>query len=147
MYPDERNAFYREYDDQAYTVEPFFLSYLTLEIPFEFVMGTICTLFLVIPGFPSTLPLEPRSDSHIDTVGSFFLVLFEVFCFVNCGESLGIMFCTLFNHSGLSVNFTSIVNSLFTCMAGYFVFADVLIIVLSLPRCPVFYEDSITSQY
>jgi hypothetical protein len=56
----------------------------------------------------------------LDTVGSFFLVMFEVFCFVNCGESLGIMFCTMFNHSGLSVNFTSIVNSLFTSMAGYF---------------------------
>jgi hypothetical protein len=52
-------------------------------------------------------------------VGSFFLVVFEVFCFVNCGESLGIMFCTLFDHSGLSVNFTSVVNCLFTCMAGY----------------------------
>src|SRR5208282_5910889 len=140
VYPDERNAFYREYDDQAYTVEPFFLSYLTLEIPFEFVMGTICTLFLVIPGFPSTLPPESRSNSHIDTVGSFFLVLFQVYCFVNCGESLGIMFCTLFNHSGLSVNFTSIVNSLFTCTAGYFVLVEVLITVLSPPRCPVFYK-------
>jgi len=106
VYPDERAAFYREHEDRAYNVEPFFLSYLTLEIPFEIVMGVICTLFLCIIGFP-------------DTVGSFFLVFFEVFCFVNCGESLGIMFCTLVNHSGLSVNFTSIVNSLFTAMAGY----------------------------
>jgi len=56
---------------------------------------------------------------QIDTVSSFFLVMFEVFCFVNCGESLGIMFCTMFNHNGLSVNFTSIVNSLFISMAGY----------------------------
>ena len=47
--------FYREYDDGAYNVEPFFLAYLTLEIPFEFVMSTICTLFLLIPGFPSTM--------------------------------------------------------------------------------------------
>jgi hypothetical protein len=54
VYPDERNAFYREHEDRAYGVEPFFLSYLALEIPFEIVMGAICTLFLVIPGFPST---------------------------------------------------------------------------------------------
>jgi hypothetical protein len=79
-------------------------------------MGTICTLFLLIPGFPSAFSCVLRLTA--DTVGSFFLVLFEVFCFVNCGESLGIMFCTLFNHNGLSVNFTSIVISLFTCMAG-----------------------------
>ena len=64
-----------------------------------------------MPKFPSP---------HIDTVGSFFLVVFEIFCFVNCGESLGIIFCTLFNHTGWSMNFTSIINSLFTCMAGYF---------------------------
>jgi hypothetical protein len=78
-------------------------------------MSAICTLFLVIPGFPSISHLK---QSDVDTVGSFFLVMFEVFCFVNCGESLGIMFCTMFNHNGLSVNFTSIVNSLFTSMAG-----------------------------
>jgi hypothetical protein len=54
VYPDERNAFYREYEDRAYNLEPFFLAYLALEIPFEVVMGAICTLFLVIPGFPST---------------------------------------------------------------------------------------------
>ena len=60
MYPDERNAFYREFDDRAYSVEPFFLSYLALEVPFEIVMSAICTLFLVIPGFPSKcLGLRP----------------------------------------------------------------------------------------
>jgi hypothetical protein len=56
VYPDERNVFYREHDDRAYRLEPFFLAYLTLELPFEFLMGIICTLFLVIPGFPSLSP-------------------------------------------------------------------------------------------
>lgn len=115
MYPDERNTFYREHADRAYNVEPFFLSYLTLEIPFEFVVGIICTLFFLIPGFPS---IHLLASADLDTVGSFFLVLFDVFCFVNSGESFGIIFCTLFNQSDLSVNFTSIVNSLFITMAG-----------------------------
>lgn len=59
VYPDERNAFYREHEDRAYGLEPFFLSYLALEVPFEIVMGAICTLFLVIPGFPSTCTVAP----------------------------------------------------------------------------------------
>jgi len=79
----------------------------------------------------------------IDTVGSFFLVLFEVFCFVNCGESLGIMFCTLFNHSGLSVNFTSIVNSLFTVMAGYVPLTATLMAASSQQPCQDFCKDLI----
>ena len=57
VYPDERDAFYREYEDCMYRIEPFFLAYLTLEIPFEIVAGFICTLFLLIPGFPSIFPL------------------------------------------------------------------------------------------
>lgn len=46
------------------------------------------------------------------------MVLFEVFCFVNCGESFGIIFCTLFDNNGLSVNFASVANSLFLSMTG-----------------------------
>jgi hypothetical protein len=53
MYPDERNTFYGEHEDGAYNVEAFFLTYLTLEILLECIMGTICTLLLLIPGFPS----------------------------------------------------------------------------------------------
>jgi len=72
--------------------------------------------------------------------------MFEVFCFVNCGESLGLMFCTAFDHNGISVNFTSMVNSLFTCMAGYTANPSQLIIGSFPQRCQDFCVDSISSQ-
>lgn len=53
VYPDERNIFYREHEDGAYEVEPFFLTYFTFEILLECIMATIGTLFLLITGFPS----------------------------------------------------------------------------------------------
>lgn len=65
VYQDERNTFYREYEDRSYNIISFFLSYLTLEIPFEFVAGLVSTLFLLITGFPSMCFVSGRLISQI----------------------------------------------------------------------------------
>ena len=47
-----------------------------------------------------------------------FIEAFNCFCLLNCGESLGIMFNTFFDHSGFAVSATSVVLSLALMMAG-----------------------------
>lgn len=44
VFPAERDVFYREDDDRAYSVEAFFMQYLTLEIPFEIVTCLILSI-------------------------------------------------------------------------------------------------------
>jgi hypothetical protein len=45
---------------------------------------------------------------------------FNCFCIVSCGESVGIMFNTLFNHSGFAINIASVIISIAVLMAGVF---------------------------
>jgi hypothetical protein len=45
---------------------------------------------------------------------------FNIFCVVSCGESVGIMFNTLFDHTGFAINITSIIISLAVLMAGIY---------------------------
>ena len=106
IYPAEKEVFYREYRDGAYGVEAFFLQYTTLEVPFELVTSLI---FGVLAVFAAGLPR---------TVSLFFIVAFNAFCIINAGESVGIMFNTVFNHTGFAVNVTSVVLSLATIMTG-----------------------------
>lgn len=47
-----------------------------------------------------------------------FVSAFNCFAMVNCGESLGIVFCTVFDHIGFSVNVTSVFLSIATIMGG-----------------------------
>ena len=106
VYPNEKEVFYREHDDGAYSVEAFFLQYTTLEIPFEIVTSLIFAVLTVLAaGLPRTVPL-------------FFIAALNCFCIVSCGESLGIMFNTLFRHTGFAVNVTSVVLSVATLMGG-----------------------------
>jgi hypothetical protein len=106
VYPQEKSVFYREYDDAAYSIEAFFLQYTMLEIPFEIISSlAFSALYDLATGLPRT-------------VSMFFIVAFNCFCIVSCGESVGIMFNTLFNHSGFAVNLTSVVISVATLMAG-----------------------------
>ncbi|KAI4141211.1 MAG: hypothetical protein L6R39_005470, partial [Caloplaca ligustica] len=94
VYPTDRAVFYREHDDAAYPVTSFFLTYTLLEIPFEILTSLLFALLTVIAaGLPRTTAL-------------FFAVAFNCFAIVNCGESLGIMFNTLFQHTGFAVNVT-----------------------------------------
>ncbi|KAL8801012.1 MAG: hypothetical protein Q9182_004756 [Xanthomendoza sp. 2 TL-2023] len=106
IYPTEKAVFYREHDDNAYSVASFFLTYTVLEIPFEIFTSLVFALLIVIAaGLPRTLAL-------------FFIVAFNCFAIVSCGESVGIMFNTFFEHTGFAVNVTSIILSLATIMGG-----------------------------
>jgi ABC-type multidrug transport system ATPase subunit len=106
IYPAEREVFYREDDDAIYSVEAFLATYTVLEIPFEIlsslVFGVLADLAV---GFPRTVEM-------------YFVCVFCCFAIVSCGESLGIMFSTLFNHTGFAVNIVSVILSVGQIMAG-----------------------------
>lgn len=107
VYPAERDVFYREDDDSVYSVESFMVTYTILEVPFEIIS---CLLYGILTdlavGFPRTVEM-------------YFVSVFCCFSVVSCGESLGIMFNTLFSdHTGFAVTLTSILLSVSNIMAG-----------------------------
>jgi ABC-type multidrug transport system permease subunit len=106
VYPREKDVFYREFDDRAYSVEAFFLQYTIVEIPFEIVSSLI---FAVLADLACGLPRDAET---------FFVVAYNCFCIVSCGESLGILFNTLFAHTGFAVNVTSVFLSVAQMMSG-----------------------------
>ncbi|KAF5013999.1 hypothetical protein FDECE_29 [Fusarium decemcellulare] len=106
VYPSERDVFYREDDDGVYSVEAFLASYTILEVPFEIVS---CLVFGVLGAIAVGLPR---------TVTMYFVSVFSCFGIVSCGESLGIMFNTLFGHTGFAVNVMGIFLSVANIMAG-----------------------------
>jgi ABC-type multidrug transport system ATPase subunit len=106
VYPGERDVFYRDHDDRVYGVEAFFLTYTALEIPFEIITSLLFAILTVL-----ACGLER-------TVQVYFIVVFNAFCIVNCGESLGIAFNTLFTHTGFSINCMSVFLSIAQIMGG-----------------------------
>ncbi|KAI0122433.1 P-loop containing nucleoside triphosphate hydrolase protein [Daldinia grandis] len=106
VYPAEREVFYREDDDAVYSVEAFLSTYTLLELPFEIAS---CLLFGILADFAVGFPR---------TAEMYFVYVFCCFGIVSCGESLGIMFNTLFNHTGFAVNLISILLSVAQIMAG-----------------------------
>lgn len=106
VYPAEREVFYREDDDAVYSVEAFLSTYTLLEVPFEIIA---CLVFGVLADFAVGFPR---------TAEMYFVCVFCCFGIVSCGESLGIMFNTLFNHTGFAVNVISILLSVAQIIAG-----------------------------
>ncbi|KAJ4303709.1 hypothetical protein N0V90_002610 [Kalmusia sp. IMI 367209] len=106
VYPLERDVFYRDYADRIYNVESFFLTYTFLEIPFEIIGCILFSLFAVL-----ACGLERNAST-------FFIITYNAFCIVSCGESLGISFNTLFTHTGFSVNCMSVFLSVAQIMGG-----------------------------
>ena len=90
----------------VYSVEAFFLQYTLAELPFEI---CTCLVFAVLTDLAAGLHR---------TASLFFIVAFNAFCIVNCGESVGIIFNTLFSHTGFAVNVTSVVLSVAQIMGG-----------------------------
>ena len=107
IYPKDRDVFYREQDDGAYGVEVFLSTYTLLEIPFEIVTS-------VIFGVLSAYATNVRRTAKVA-----FVAAFNVFCIVNCGESVGILFNTFFGHVGFAVQITSIILSLANVLGGF----------------------------
>ena len=92
VYIGERETFDRDFEDRVYGVEAFFLTYTILEIPFEVVSALIFSVLTAI-----ACGLERTTEIY-------FIIAFNSFCIVSCGESLGILFNTLFTHTGFSMN-------------------------------------------
>ncbi|KAK7968912.1 hypothetical protein PG988_007985 [Apiospora saccharicola] len=105
-YPAEREVFYREDDDAVYGVEAFLATYTVLELPLEIVSSLVFGVLADLAvGFPRTVEM-------------YFVCVFTAFAIVNCGESLGIMFNTIFNHTGFAVQIISVLLSVAQIMAG-----------------------------
>lgn len=106
VYPSEKDVFYRENDDGTYGVEAFLAQYCTLEIPFEIATSFIFAILTCLgAGLPRTAQM-------------FFACFFNCFCIVSSGESMGIMFNTVFSHTGFAVNIVSVFLSVAQIMSG-----------------------------
>ncbi|KAH6896698.1 P-loop containing nucleoside triphosphate hydrolase protein [Thelonectria olida] len=106
VYPNERDVFYREDDDGVYSVEAFMMSYTILEVPFEIVS---CLVFGLLGNLAVGLPR---------TAQMYFVCVFACFGVVSCGESLGIVFNSLFGHAGFAIQIMGIFLSVANLMVG-----------------------------
>ena len=79
-----------------------------LEVPFEIVSALLFSLLGCIAiNLKRTVPM-------------YFIVALNAFCIVSCGESIGIIFNTLFQSTGFALNVTSTILSIGTFMSGTF---------------------------
>ncbi|KAI1608991.1 ABC transporter-like protein [Exophiala viscosa] len=106
MYPSERDIYYHEDRDGTYPLEAFYLYYSALEVPMELIASL---LYAVLTVFAVGLPR---------TAAQFFLMAYTAFCLVSCGESFGILFLTMFSHTGLAVSVMSVVLSISVHLGG-----------------------------
>ncbi|KAI8902367.1 P-loop containing nucleoside triphosphate hydrolase protein [Globomyces pollinis-pini] len=106
VFPTEKNLLFYEYSDRTYSVLPFFLAYMAIEIPIELGSSFVFAFFaLYVVGLKTTIL-------------SFLSMALTSFCLVNFGESIGIAFCSAVDHFGLSTNLTSSVLGVFSIMTG-----------------------------
>lgn len=106
IYPHQRDLFHQEYKDSAYNTLVFHAAYLLVELPFEFVP---CLFFSVLVVFGIGLPR---------TAGMFFAMLLTSTLITNCGDSLGIICTSVFEHLGLAVNLLTNIVMVGVFMAG-----------------------------
>jgi len=106
VFPTERNVFYREKMDGAYSSQAFLTSYMVNEVPFELITCMIYTCFVVAAAGLQSSPYH------------FFTLYFVFWCLVFSGESIGLIFCGIFYTIGFSVTVTSVILSAFCGMVG-----------------------------
>lgn len=106
VYPNERDVFYREDEDGVYGVDAFLSAYTLAELPFEVLNSFFFALLAV---FAVGLP---------QSAATYFISAFACFSGLSCGESLGIVFNTLFSHTGFAVNMMGVFLGLANAMAG-----------------------------
>lgn len=107
QFPVERNVFYREYPDGAYSVLAFLLSYYIIAIPILIVSAFLVSLLMCF------------GVGLCTTSESFLLVTIVLFSFMFIGECIGVMFCSIFFHVGFSVNIMSMFLSMINIIAGF----------------------------
>ncbi|KAJ5106337.1 hypothetical protein N7456_003012 [Penicillium angulare] len=105
-YPNERDVFYREASEGMYGAECFILQYTLLELPLELIS---CTIFAIFTSYVAQL--NP-------TAGQFGISLLASFACLNCGESISIIFNTLFTHTGAAISATCALLGIFTVLGG-----------------------------
>lgn len=106
LFPSQRDLFHQEYKDRTYGVAMFSSVYTVVAIPFEVIPSLFFSAIIV---FVIGLPRTP---------GMFFTMLYVCFACVNCGDSAGIFFNSIFTHMGLVTNVLSNVFILGLFMAG-----------------------------
>lgn len=106
VYPYARSLFYREHTDVCYGPFTFLLSYTLLELPFTAISSL---------GFGALVYAVNLKRTAAFT----FIAGFNCFAIITCGESVGIIFCTLFkSHVGFSVQVMSIILSVANILGG-----------------------------
>ena len=107
VYPTARDVFYSEHSDRCYNSATFLLSYSLLELPFTALSSLVCAALAAV------------STGLIRSVPGFLATALDVFCIVTCGESIGIIFNTLFHAQDVfAVNVMSTCISFASSMAG-----------------------------
>lgn len=106
VYPAERDYFYEEFKDGIYGVAPFYLAYMTLELPLTAIAAVVYSTLTV---FGCGMPRN---------AGNFFANIYCALMIVTCGEALGIMTNTLFKRPGFVVNCISVILSIGTQLSG-----------------------------
>ncbi|KAJ5278793.1 hypothetical protein N7478_004165 [Penicillium angulare] len=106
IYPSERDVFYRDTSEGMYGAECFILQHTLLELPLEL---SSCTIFAVFTSHVAQL--NP-------TAAQFGIPLLASFACLNCGESISIIFNTLFIHTGAAISATYALLGIFTVLGG-----------------------------
>ena len=105
-YPPERDIFYHEDDDGIYPLEAFILQFTAFETPMT-IIGSL--LLSIVAVFATGLHYTPQMV---------FLMSFCGFGVASCGESIGIMFFSLFSHLGLAINAATVLMGLSVPLGG-----------------------------
>lgn len=107
VFPAERDVFYREYFDGCYSAWTFAAAYLSLAAPLSAIAAAAFAALMAC-----AVGLQPSALA----VAQFAYIAWT---FLVAGEALGVLFCTLFDEVGFSVNVVSVVISFFGVMAGF----------------------------
>lgn len=107
VFPLERNVFLREYVDGSYSTTAFFLSYFVLAVPFIAASAAMLSVLLT------------WATGISRTAEGFGLFFFVQFCFMFCGECVGVAFLSIFHNVGFSINIVSVVISIFSMASGF----------------------------
>jgi len=108
FYPKSRDLFYREKADNAYTTLSFFISYFIAEIPIDFLMAaSFSVLVYLICGFQLV-------------ASKFFIYFFTIFINITIGESIGIIFITIFKSTSISIPISDVLLAAMAYMSGLF---------------------------
>ncbi|ODV60927.1 ATP-dependent ABC transporter [Ascoidea rubescens DSM 1968] len=106
VYPIERDYYYVESKDNLYRMECFLVAYLINEIPFEIITSL---LFSALYVFGVGLPRNAEM---------FLVMFYGGFVTLNAGESIGIMFNTIFSNFGIAMNGLSTLFTIAIFMGG-----------------------------